>query len=108
MVEVSWTVTATVPMKADNLKDAIEKVEDMDGLPENSEYLDDSFCVDLESTEDANPIEVIDSTDLIEKLTEAISEWNNHDLQSIANKILDREVKYVGDGQFEIDHNVRK
>jgi hypothetical protein len=53
-VLVSWTVCAEVSVEADTLKEAIQQVEDMPGLPEDGEYLDGSFEVNVEATEEVN------------------------------------------------------
>lgn len=51
-VAVSWTETGTVSVKANSIESAIKKVEeDVDSVPlPDSEYLNDSFQVDRDTT----------------------------------------------------------
>lgn len=49
---------ATVEVDAENLKDAIEQVEDMDLPIENAEYVCDSFEIDQSLLDDNYPEEV--------------------------------------------------
>ncbi len=51
-IETTWTMTATVPVQAKNLEEAMEKVLCMEGLPDNGRYLDDSFQIDEGLTKD--------------------------------------------------------
>lgn len=53
-VEATWTMTSTVPMRGKTLEEAMEKVRCMEGLPSNGRYLDDSFQVDEELTQENN------------------------------------------------------
>jgi hypothetical protein len=43
-IPVEWVMVATVEVEAESLDEAIEKVE-AGSLPENGEYLSDSFAV---------------------------------------------------------------
>lgn len=55
-IPVSWTMFGVVHVEAKNLKEAIDKAEekiDAIPLPGISNYLDDSFKIDIESAEDA-------------------------------------------------------
>lgn len=51
---VVWTMSATIEVEADSLNDAIRIAEETEGLPEKSIYVDDSFMVDLDATQEAN------------------------------------------------------
>lgn len=53
-VAVEWSLCGVVPVKANSLEEAIEKVKEDDSIPlPNGEYLDGSFSVndDLEFQE---------------------------------------------------------
>lgn len=100
-----WQMSANVRMKASSLKEAIEKVEDMEGLPSDADYVDDSFDIDKDQTRDCNPTEFLSAASLIEKLSETLSGWDMRDLQSIANKILTDKVRHINNGEFEIELN---
>lgn len=47
-IPVSWTVTATVEVEAEDLDEAIAVAGD-GSLPVDTDYLDDSFKIDVES-----------------------------------------------------------
>lgn len=53
-VEVTYTMTATVKVYAHTLDEAIDWAEGDMPIPKNGEYLDDSFEVDKERTEELN------------------------------------------------------
>ena len=52
-IPVSWTVTATVEVEAGSLNEAIAMSGEV-SLPTDSEYLDDSFRIDVESLDCVN------------------------------------------------------
>jgi hypothetical protein len=54
-IAVEWTMIADIEVEANSLDEAIEKVEEMDSLPDNGEYLEDSFQVDEYLSEELNP-----------------------------------------------------
>jgi hypothetical protein len=53
-IQVVWQVTGTLEIEADSLEDAIELAYEKD-LPKRSEYVDDSFKIDKDSTNEFNP-----------------------------------------------------
>jgi hypothetical protein len=56
-VGITWTMTATVPIRAHNLDEALDWAEGDMPLPNNGEYLDDSFEIDQDTTNEMNASE---------------------------------------------------
>lgn len=54
IIPVTWTMGTDIRVKAASLDDAIAKVEELEGLPSDGSYMDDSFEVNIESAEDLN------------------------------------------------------
>jgi hypothetical protein len=52
-VAVEWTMTKTLMIAADDLDEAMELAQDKD-LPDDGEYLDESFTVNTELSEEIN------------------------------------------------------
>jgi hypothetical protein len=57
-VAVEWIMWTDVDVEAESLDEAIRLVEAMPDLPKNGEYLDSSFKVNREITEENNLEEV--------------------------------------------------
>ncbi len=53
-VSVEWVMTTDVVIEAETLEDAILQVEDMPELPDDGDYLDGSFEVNMEVTRELN------------------------------------------------------
>jgi hypothetical protein len=53
-VAVEWVMTTDIVVEANSLAEAIRKAEDMDDLPDDGDYLDGSFEVNLEVTRELN------------------------------------------------------
>lgn len=51
-VPVTWVMVATVKIDAENVDDAYRKALALTPLPNNGEYLSDSFNVDFHSIEE--------------------------------------------------------
>lgn len=62
-----YIMAGEMVVEADNLDDAMDKVEDMDELPPGAEYVDSSFQVNKELTIDMND-DVDDPIDMDEEL----------------------------------------
>lgn len=55
-VTMTFTMSATVPIRAHSLDEAIDWAEGDMPLPKNAEYVDDSFEIDTEQTEEMNVV----------------------------------------------------
>ena len=61
-VAVEWTMTKTLMIAADDLDEAMELAQDKD-LPDDGEYLDESFTVNAELSEEINSQDDDDNKD---------------------------------------------
>ena len=61
-VAVEWTMTKTLMIAADDLDEAMELAQDKD-LPDDGEYLDESFTVNTELSEEINSQDDDDNKD---------------------------------------------
>ena len=62
-------MSTILKIKAKNLEEAIDKAEKWKRLPrKNSEYVDESFHVNIEAAHDINDTKVIDAPDYLHPL----------------------------------------
>ncbi|MEK6879342.1 MAG: hypothetical protein AABY22_07040 [Nanoarchaeota archaeon] len=58
-IPVEWVMVTDVIVEANSLKEAIERVENMPGLPSDGEYLGDSFKVNKSMIGEINEEDLI-------------------------------------------------
>lgn len=51
---VWWSVGADIQVEAESFEEAMKKAKDADELPDDGEYIDGSFTVNVEATEAVN------------------------------------------------------